>query len=155
MKDYRKNPPAEGWDENRIPFWGKNKDWTNQKASYNNRARTVKTLEKARSKSFFRSPEGSQTWSQAEMDKFCTCKSYQKGVQADALFCLNAASDWYRDTLRVKDEHEGDSVVGTDDDDDDASRASVILYHEDGRPDIAHIPAPWTLCETLWNNEPG
>ena len=33
VKDYRKNPPAEGWDENRIPFWGKNKDWTDQKAS--------------------------------------------------------------------------------------------------------------------------
>ena len=87
------------------------------------------------------------------MDKFCTCKSYQKGVQADALYSLNAASDWYRDTLRVKDEHEGDSVVGTDDDDDDASRASVILYHEDGRPDVAHIPAPWEVHEST--KQPG
>ena len=84
------------------------------------------------------------------MEKLCTGKRYQKCIQTDALFSLNAASDWYRDTLRVKDEHEGDSVVGTDDDD-DASRASVILCHEDGRPDVAHIPAPWKLRETLHN----
>ena len=58
------------------------------------------------------------------MDKFCTCKRYQKGVQADALFRLNKASNLYRDTLRVKDEHEGDSVVDTDDDDDVLSNLS-------------------------------
>ena len=113
--------------------------WREDQA-HNTSKRKVYTLQKARSKSFFRSPAGSQTWSQAAMDKFCKSKSYQEGIQKDALFSLNEASNEYRDTLRVKDLHEGDSVVGADSDD-DASRASIILFHADGSPDVAHIPA--------------
>ena len=92
------------------------------------------------------------------MDKLCTGKRYAERMQKNALCSLNWASDWYRDTLRVEDLHEGDSVVGADSDD-DASRASVIadehdrssiqeppnLFHADGSPDLAHVPAPWTI----------
>ena len=98
------------------------------------------------------------------MDKFCKSKSYHEGIQKDALISLNDASNAYRDTLRVTDLHEGDSVVGADSDD-DASRASVIaddhgrpdlfsdhgrpdLFSEDGCPDGAMVPEPWEVHDS-------
>ena len=81
------------------------------------------------------------------MEKICKSISYLEGIQKDALFSLNKASDEYRDTLRVEDLYEGDSVVGADSDD-DASRASIILFDEDGNPDNAMVPKPWQVYDS-------
>ena len=76
-----------------------------------------------------------------------------KLLKKETLRCINVASDMYRDTLRDINGSDGDSDAG----DDEAiihDPKNLVLFHEDGSPNVSHIHLPWKLRDSLHNVKP-